>query len=130
VEAEIIRDGKTMLLKVTLLDSAPQVSMEEKNSDRFLSALGIEIRDAKADFLERMGYERGAAGALVSAVERNSPADQLGFRAGSLVTGFNGKDIRSAQEMRNAIGAAGQVNVYEITWRDGSLVRKAKLTVN
>ena len=130
VEAEIIRDGKTVLLKVTLLDSAPQVSVEEKNSDRFLSALGIDIRDAKSDFLERMGYERGASGAMVAAVERNSPADRLGFRAGSLVIGFNGKEIRTSQELRNAIGAAGQASAYEITWRDGSLVHKAKLTMN
>ncbi|MDR3078182.1 MAG: PDZ domain-containing protein, partial [Planctomycetota bacterium] len=130
VEAEVIRDGRTMLLKVTLLDSAPQVSVEEKNSDRFLSSLGIEIRDAKSDFLERMGYEPGAAGALVSAVERNSPADQLGFSIGSLIIGFNGKEIRNYQELRNAIGAAGQVKAYEITWRNGGLVHKAKLTTN
>jgi C-terminal processing protease CtpA/Prc len=44
-------------------------------------------------------------GVLVSGVEEDSPADKAGIKDGDVITGFNGKTVASADELRGAVRA-------------------------
>ncbi|MDR1519667.1 MAG: Do family serine endopeptidase [Planctomycetota bacterium] len=126
MDVEVIRDGKTVLLKVTLLASAPEMVIEGK-SGRFLQGLGIEVADSTPETLDKLGYSPDAKGVLVSSVRRNSPAAELGFTPGSLIMSVNGRDVHDTQELRQAVGASERGNSYDLIWRNGNLIRRVRL---
>ncbi|MDR1535531.1 MAG: Do family serine endopeptidase [Planctomycetota bacterium] len=129
VDVEAVREGKTILLQVTLLASAPEMVIEGR-SDRFLQGLGIEVADTTPEVLDKLGYESEAEGVVVTSVRRQSPAEQLGFMPGSLILNVNGRDVRDAQELRKAIGASERSKSYDLVWRNGNLIRRARLGGN
>jgi putative serine protease PepD len=71
--------------------------------------LGVSVGDAPS------------GGAKVGAVTSGSPADHAGFKAGDVVTAFDGESISNAEELTAAVGAKQPGDKVEITvQRDGS----------
>jgi serine protease Do len=60
--------------------------------------LGISIQDVNAETAEAVGLDK-PAGALVGAVERGSPADKAGLKAGDVIVSFAGKAINRSGEL-------------------------------
>lgn len=60
--------------------------------------LGITIQDVNADVAESFGMDK-PAGALVGAIERDSPADKAGIEAGDVVVKFDGTPINRSGEL-------------------------------
>ncbi|MFH1069151.1 MAG: trypsin-like peptidase domain-containing protein [Candidatus Glassbacteria bacterium] len=63
--------------------------------------LGISVQDVTADLLTGLGFGRGEHphGVLVSGVQELSPAARTGrIRPGDLITGINGKPLRSQDD--------------------------------
>ena len=129
VDVEVVRGGEIMTLSVILVDTPPEMVIKGR-SDRFLQNLGIEVIDATPDVLQEIGYEPTDEGVLVVQVERGSPAYHLSIRPGSLILNVNGKDVRSIQELMTVIGASNRVKNYDLVWRYGMFVRRARLSVN
>jgi serine protease Do len=70
--------------------------------------LGVAIQDLTPPIAEAMGLptDRGAAGgAIVSRVIPDSAAAKAGIKSGDIITQLDGKDLRNATQLRNAIGA-------------------------
>jgi len=65
--------------------------------------LGVNIYTVTPDIAEAYGVEE-IQGALVSQVVGGSAADEAGLQAGDIVTQVNDEKIKSATELRNAIG--------------------------
>ena len=65
--------------------------------------LGVNIYTVTPDIAEAYGVEE-IQGALVSQVMPGSAADQAGIEAGDIITSVNDEKIKSATELRNAIG--------------------------
>ncbi len=65
--------------------------------------LGATSEDITHDLAASLGLS-STAGAIVSTVEANSPAEKAGLKAGDVVTAINGKNIRSSLDLRNKIG--------------------------
>jgi len=60
-------------------------------------------------------------GALITEVAANSPADEAGIEAGNVITGFDGEDITSADDLIQAIHSSQIGQEVEITfWRGDS----------
>jgi serine protease Do len=129
VDVEVVRDGRTVLLKVTLLASPPEMVVEGK-SDRFLQSLGVEVTDSSPEILKKLDYEPDAAGVLVKNVRRDSPGARLGLMPGSLIINVNGKDVHNSQELRQAIAASERSKSYDLVWRNGDLIRRVRLEAN
>jgi len=68
--------------------------------------LGVNIQTLTPDIAESMGLAN-TQGALVSQVVEGSAAEKAGIKAGDVVTAVNGKPVRDAQGLRNAIGLLG-----------------------
>ncbi|MSP67071.1 MAG: DegQ family serine endoprotease [Alphaproteobacteria bacterium] len=65
--------------------------------------LGIVIQDLTPDVAKAIGVEV-TAGAVVTQVEKGSPAERAGVQAGDVVTGLNGQPIRGFSDLRNQVG--------------------------
>jgi serine protease Do/serine protease DegQ len=81
--------------------------------------LGVNIQTLTPDIAESMGLAN-VQGALVSQVVDGSPAEKAGIKAGDVVTAVNGKPVKDAASLRNAIGLLGVGEKVDIAlMRDG-----------
>jgi len=65
--------------------------------------LGVQIQDLTTDLAAAFGLS-GKKGAVVVAVEPNSPAKKAGLRSSDIITAINNKPVNSATAVRNRIG--------------------------
>ena len=68
--------------------------------------LGVNIQTLTPDIAESMDLVN-TQGALVSQVVEGSAAEKAGIKAGDVVTAINGKQVKDAAGLRNAIGLLG-----------------------
>ncbi|PAT31129.1 serine peptidase [Vandammella animalimorsus] len=88
------------------IDEAMQVSEQLKGNGRVVRGrIGVRIGPVSAEVAESLGLERRNAGALVSAVEPDSPAASAGLQAGDIITHFNGKAIDSVSDLPRLVGS-------------------------
>ncbi|MBO4399057.1 MAG: trypsin-like peptidase domain-containing protein [Lachnospiraceae bacterium] len=80
--------------------------------------IGVSVYDLDS------GYEAfGLAGAVVSSVEKGSPAEEAGIQANDVITKVNGTDIKSVNELKNMIAKAESGDVLTLTvYRQGQSV--------
>ncbi len=67
--------------------------------------LGVSIQDLTKDLAASLGI-KDTTGALISGVEKGSPADKAGLKRGDLITGVNDKKVEDSTQLRNIISAA------------------------
>lgn len=82
--------------------------------------IGVAIQDLTPSLAKNLGMEE-RQGALVSKVEKSSPAEAAGIKAGDVVTEVDHRPIASSSELRNSLGnmPLGQFAALTIV-RDGA----------
>ena len=77
--------------------------------------VGVEIRELTPEFAQSIG-EAELEGALIAGVLRGSPADRAGILPGDVLTGVDGRRVRSASEMLAMVAAIapGQESQFNI----------------
>ena len=65
--------------------------------------LGVNIYDVTPDVAKEFGLT-DATGALVAGVAQGSAAEHAGIKTGDIIVSINGAPMKSARELRNAIG--------------------------
>lgn len=75
--------------------------------------LGVELDDLGDQLGEYFGVEDGA-GALVTKVEEDSPADEAGMKAGDVITKVGGKDIESLGDLLRVLHKSDPGDKIEI----------------
>lgn len=65
--------------------------------------LGIQIQDVTPELADALGITANQ-GAVVAHVQAGSPAEKAGVKDGDVVTGFNGKAVESAGDLKNKVG--------------------------
>ena len=66
--------------------------------------LGVMVQPVTADIARSLALDE-IGGALVSSVEPASPAASAGIRTGDVITEFNGREIRTANDLRNFVAS-------------------------
>lgn len=64
--------------------------------------LGVSTSDVSDDM---SSFYDNKFGALITGVEENTPASKAGLKRGDLIISVNGKEIRSASDLKNTIGS-------------------------
>lgn len=66
--------------------------------------LGVSIQNLTPDLAKSLGIKE-TSGALISGVEKGSPAEKAGLKRGDLVTELDGKKVADSTSLRNMISA-------------------------
>jgi serine protease Do len=74
------------------------------------SYLGIGLQDLTHDLARSYGLP-DAQGALINKIVAGAPAEKAGLKAGDIVTGFDGKPVRNADDLAWLASTAGAGNV-------------------
>ncbi len=83
--------------------------------------IGAMIQDLTPELAESFGYKQ-SGGALIGDVVPDSPAAKAGLKAGDIVVKFQGREVKSAGEFRNAVAATSPGTKATIDiFRDGKL---------
>jgi serine protease Do len=110
-----LREGQAKTFQVTIEEQpakygttrVPLPRRVERESDGIvIDKIGVEAIDLTADVADSLGYNEQAKGAVISAVKRNSPAEDAGLRRGMLITKVDKKPVLSAKGLRDALSAA------------------------
>jgi serine protease Do len=81
--------------------------------------IGVAVQDVNAQLAQSFGLDR-PHGALVSAVEEDSPAAQAGVKAGDVILAVNGHDIDRVGDLRNQVSQTKPGSTADLrVWRDG-----------
>ena len=90
--------------------------------------LGVSITNLTADIAASQGATE-TQGAFVSEVSENSAAEKAGIKAGDIITGINGKAVKTSSALRAAIGVLRVGEKVEVSLvRDGK-PRKVTATI-
>lgn len=123
VKVELWREGKAMTFTVQL-DEMPQNFFETGSDEEpfveqapgevKLTSLGIAVATLDNDLAEQFN-QHGYKGAVVLDIEPNSEAARLGLQVGDLITKAQNQDIRTAEELAEAVkgrAAEGGIRLY------------------
>jgi len=89
--------------------------------------LGVNIYDVTPEIAKEYGLP-DASGALVAGVAQGSAAERAGIKTGDIITSINGAPMKSAGELRNAIGMLRVGDKVEVgLLRDGKPLKVTAL---
>jgi serine protease Do len=82
--------------------------------------LGVQIQSLDDDLAASVGLSK-AEGAIVSSVEKGSPAEKAGFKPGDVVTKLNGEIVKTSRELARMVANLSPGSKAEFTvWRSGA----------
>jgi serine protease Do len=64
--------------------------------------IGVTIQELTPELMQKFGLKK-SNGALVSDVERGSPAERAGIIRGDIILEFNGKEVKDVSSLRNMV---------------------------
>lgn len=106
-EITVVRDGRKEVITVELgTMPAGEVTMGAEEAPAARARLGITVRPLTDDDRDTFGLSPDAPGVLVVSVQEDSAAAQKDIRPGDLIVSVDGKDVRSADDVRQAVEAA------------------------
>ena len=82
--------------------------------------LGVTIQEINQSLAESFGLKK-PAGALVSSVEKGSPAAKAGIEPGDVILGINGKEVVNSSELPAIVASIAPGDAAKLqVWRKGS----------
>ncbi len=109
----VLRDGKPVVLTVTLLEGPRQ-----ENELRVYQDVVLEFRYRDISYLDRVRrrWSKEEAGALVSQVDAGGWAAVGGLRPDDLIASVDGKPVRSAQELEALLRPVKDEKPHHLTF--------------
>src|SRR3954470_16440386 len=100
------RTGGFMGLSFSIpIDVANDIATQLKTTGKITRGrIGVVIQPVTKELAESFGLPK-PAGALVSSVEKGSPAEKAGIEAGDVILKFDGKPVTSSEDLPRLVGA-------------------------
>lgn len=81
--------------------------------------LGVQIQRVSEEIAESLGLEK-TAGALVTQVVADAPAERAGIEAGDVILTYDGKEVRKMRDLPKLVALTENETEVDIEiWRDG-----------
>ena len=134
VKIKVIRDGKKKTLKVTIGEwpegqsfsfRLPEMDSRRFDVSRIVEAirphrLGVRVSDLNDDLASYFGVDEGE-GLLVLSVVEESTAEEAGIKAGDVIVGIDGEDVRAVGDIHDHLAELDKGDNVTVT-----VVRKNK----
>jgi serine protease Do len=116
IPAEIVRQNVEQFKKIADKQPAPKpgATDEETGSSNAERFFGLQLQDLTNDLAEALGYVPGK-GVLVSAIEPDSPADQVGMERGLVIYRIGKFNVNSVKETENILSHADSGSSVDFT---------------
>ncbi|HEV2990297.1 MAG TPA: PDZ domain-containing protein, partial [Candidatus Angelobacter sp.] len=122
VNLDIMRDGKTMTVPVTVdsLHGGKGDSSEPSNSEHGKARWGIGLDNLTPELREQLQLPSEAHGAVVTNVQPGSSADNAGLARGDVIVEVNRHKVENAADVKRELGntPAGQ-DALVLVWSNG-----------
>lgn len=106
VSLQVLRQGKQQTVDVTLGERPnAKEGKKKKPEEESQGALGLQIQPVPEELRRELGI---SGGALVSAVQAGSRADQAGLEPGDVILEANRKPVKKPEDLVSAAKAAGK----------------------
>ncbi len=80
--------------------------------------LGVQIQPVTPEFAEGFGLEE-ARGALIAAIQSDSPAESAGLEAGDVILSWDGREIEDPRDLARKVAATDPGKTVEVElWRE------------
>jgi serine protease Do len=111
------------------IDEAMRIADQLRTQGRVVRGrIGVLIGEVSRDVAEAIGLPK-AAGALVSSVEGDGPADKAGVKPGDVIIKYSGKPVESSSDLRRMVAWTKPGSKVAIAvWRNGA-ARELQVTV-
>jgi len=122
IKLEVVRDGKTMSLPVTLeaMDSRDKGNNETGEADHGKMHWGIGLSDMTPEIREQLRAPRDLHGAVIEQVQPGSAADNAGLQRGDIIVQVNRHDVQSASDVQQALGSVAKGHdALLLVWSNG-----------
>lgn len=124
------RTGGFMGLSFAIpIDVATDIADQLKVSGKInRGRIGVMIQELTKELAESFGLSE-ANGALVVAVQKDSPAEKAGVAVSDVILQFDGKDVDSSADLPRIVGNTKPESTVSMqVWRDGK-IKKISITV-
>jgi serine protease Do len=111
------------------IDEATRISDQLRTQGKVVRGrIGVLIGEVQREVADAIGLQK-AAGALVSSVEGDGPADKAGVKPGDVIIKYEGKQVESSSDLRRMVAATKPgMKVTTTVWRNGA-PRDLQITV-
>lgn len=91
--------------------------------------IGVQIQNMSPELAKNLGISQ-ASGALIGSVEKGTPAEAAGLKAGDIITAINDAPIYGSQELRNRVGLSPVGTTLDLTVLREGKPKKMKVTIS
>ncbi len=109
VTLKVLRDGKTIEVKPTLeaMSAAREGGrIDGEREGEAAGRFGMTVEPLTPELAARLDLERDAKGAVITGVDPSGAAASAGLREGDVIQQVNGKPVRDAGDVRDALNAS------------------------
>src|ERR1700733_10974519 len=122
IKLEVLRDGKTVSVPVTLeeMGSRDHEGKEAASNGHGKARWGLGLADITPELREQLQASGDVHGAVIEQVEPGSAADNAGMQSGDVIVEVNRHPVQNAAEVQKALSAvpAGQ-DALVLVWSNG-----------
>jgi serine protease Do len=104
IPANVVRDSVARFKKIAEEQPEPkeEPAAEEASASKAQRFFGMQLQDLTGELADALGYVRGH-GVLVSAVEPDSPADEVGIERGLVIYRIGRHDVNSVEQVESLL---------------------------
>jgi serine protease Do len=99
---EIIRDGKTKEIKVTI-GTMPEEVAEQKHGSKGETAWGITVQNLTPELAQKFGLDDNETGVVITELQPGSAAAEARLTAGDVIKEVNRQKIQNVRDYRQAV---------------------------
>jgi len=121
VNLDVLRDGKSITLPVTLEDLNARASEGGKSGQQHGKARwGLGLMEMSPELRDQLQMPGNVKGVIVANVQPGSPADNAGISQGDVILQVNRHDVQSAAEVQHELGSVPQgQDALVLVWSRG-----------
>ncbi len=120
IHLQVVRDGKSMNVAVTLEALGGDKGTETAESEHGKGRWGLRLADLSPDVRSEVQVQPSVHGAIVEDVKPGSPADNAGLQRGDVIMEVNRRPVKSAAEVAQVLSNVpnGQ-DALVLVWSNG-----------